>query len=126
VERHDGPCEAVAELATKGRAADSNPSVADVASHEVAEGLSSVQREIAGIVGDIATMAWAGKASSAQKTMLSIKSRRHARPLPPPENPLGVPKAVMKALSQEQLSSDPVAFNARLQELLAAYKSNGV
>jgi hypothetical protein len=70
-------------------------------------------------------MAWAGKASSAQKTLLSHKSRRLPRPLPPPENPLGVPKAVMKALSQEQLSSDPVAFNARLQELLQAYKTNG-
>jgi hypothetical protein len=70
-------------------------------------------------------MAWAGKASGKQKTILSIKSRRLPRPLPPPENPLGVPRAIMRVLSQEQLSSDPVAFNARLQELLQAYKLNG-
>jgi len=45
--------------------------------------------------------------------------------LPPPENPHGVPGAVMKALALENLPSDPVKWNARLQELLAAYKSNG-
>jgi hypothetical protein len=42
--------------------------------------------------------------------------------LPPRENPLGIPRGVMKTLSQENLSSDPAAFNRRLQELLQAYK----
>jgi hypothetical protein len=64
-------------------------------------------------------MAWAGKASGKQKTVLSIKSRRLPRPLPPPENPLGVSRATMKALSQEQLpSADVTAYNIKLQELL--------
>jgi len=45
--------------------------------------------------------------------------------LPPPENPHGVSGAVMKALALENLPSDPVKWNARLQELLTAYKSNG-
>jgi len=45
--------------------------------------------------------------------------------LPPPENPYGVPTAVMKALAAESLPLVPVKWNARLQELLTAYKSNG-
>jgi len=45
--------------------------------------------------------------------------------LPPPENPHGVPGAVMKALAAEGLPLDPVKWNARLQELLNAYKLNG-
>jgi hypothetical protein len=46
---------------------------------------------------------------------------------PPPDLPPGgiVPKSVMRTLQNESLSSDPVAFNARLQELLNAYKTNG-
>jgi len=47
---------------------------------------------------------------------LSLSHRRYY--LPPPENPHGVPTAVMKALAQENLGSDPVRWNARLQELL--------
>jgi len=71
-------------------------------------------------------MAWGGKISPRQRTLLSHKSRQlPSRAPPPPENPLGIPKAVMKTLSQEGLSADPVRFNARLQELLAAYKTNG-
>jgi hypothetical protein len=71
-------------------------------------------------------MSWAGKPSARQKTAASLRSRQlPSRPPPPTENPLGIPKAVMKVLSQEGLSSDPVAFNARLQELLRAYKLNG-
>jgi len=45
--------------------------------------------------------------------------------MPPPENPHGVPGAVMRALALENLPSDPVKWNTRLQELLAAYKLNG-
>ena len=53
---------------------------------------------------------------------LSLSHRRHY--LPPPENPHGVPSVVMKALSAEQLPSDPVKWNARLQELLVAFQQN--
>lgn len=70
-------------------------------------------------------MAWAGKPNAQQKTAASIRSRTKPRPLPPKENPNGIPSEVMRQLSQEQLSSDPAAFNRRLQQLLAAYKSNG-
>ena len=70
-------------------------------------------------------MAWAGKPTAAQKTAASIRSRTKPRPLPPKENPAGIPSSVMDALQSEGLSSDPAAFNRRLQELLAAYKQNG-
>lgn len=63
-------------------------------------------------------MAWAGRPSGKQKTAASFRSRRHPRSLSPPENPLGVPRAVMKALAAEGLPLDPVKWNARLQELL--------
>jgi hypothetical protein len=72
-------------------------------------------------------MAWAGKPSSRQKTAASLKSRTAPHPMPKlkSDNPTGVPTEVIKQISREGLSSDPVAFNARLQELLAAYKLNG-
>jgi len=53
--------------------------------------------------------------------MLSYKSRTAPKPLPPPENPLGIPSQVMKQLAAENIS-DPAAMNRRLQELLAAHK----
>jgi len=61
-------------------------------------------------------MAWGGKVGR-----MSEKVRRHFlrtsnRRLPPRENPLGVPRAVMKALQREQLPAE--AINGRLQELL--------
>lgn len=67
-------------------------------------------------------MAWGGNHSR-----MTDKQRRHFlrnshRSLPKPEDPRGVPKAVMKTLAMENLSSDPVAFNKRLQELLAEHK----
>src|SRR5262245_21199717 len=58
---------------------------------------------------------------------MSEKVRRHFlrtsnRKLPPRDNPLGVPRAVMKGLSLEGLSNAPVfnwpAFDLRLQQLL--------
>jgi hypothetical protein len=69
-------------------------------------------------------MAWAGKASSKQKTAASIRSRTLPKPMPKmkSDNPNGIPTAVMHQLASEGLSSDPAAFNRRLQELLAAYK----
>jgi hypothetical protein len=72
-------------------------------------------------------MAWPGKPSPKQKTMASIRSRTALKPLPKStfDNPNGVPTEVIKQISREGLSSDPVAFNARLQELLSAYKLNG-
>ena len=72
-------------------------------------------------------MAWAGKPSAKQKTAASIKSRTAPHPMPKSsfDNPNGIPTEVIKQISREGLSSDPVAFNARLQELLAAYKLNG-
>jgi hypothetical protein len=44
------------------------------------------------------------------------------KPLPPKENPLGIPREVMRTLANEQLSGDPVAFNLRLQQLLALHE----
>ena len=69
-------------------------------------------------------MAWAGKASGKQKTMLSIKGRRHARPLPRPDDP-ELPRSVMKAFAAGDLPLDKAAYQRRLQQLLHAYKSNG-
>jgi len=68
-------------------------------------------------------MAWSGKPTTTQKTAASIRSRTKPRPLPPKENPNGIPSSVMQALQSEGLSGDPAAFNRRLQELLAAHKS---
>ena len=66
-------------------------------------------------------MAWAGKPSSRQKTIMSIKSRTTPKPLPQAPSPYGIPTEIMKALAQENIS-DPAAMNRRLQELLATYK----
>jgi hypothetical protein len=54
-------------------------------------------------------------------------SKNAHRSLPPPDcpSPHSVPTSVMQTLQDENLSKDPVKFNARLQELLAAYKLNG-
>jgi hypothetical protein len=70
-------------------------------------------------------MAWGGKVSRMSERVRKHFLRSSNRRLPQPENPHGVPRAVMKTLSQEQLSDDPVAFNTRLQELLTAHKLNG-
>ena len=73
-------------------------------------------------------MAFGGKI----KTRMGVKQRSYFlrnthRRLPTPDlpDPRGVPKSVMRVLSQEQLSSDPVAFNTRLQQLLSDYQKNG-
>jgi hypothetical protein len=70
-------------------------------------------------------MAWGGKYGG----RMTLKQRSHFfrsanRSLPPRENPNGVPRAVMKALSQAGLSSDPAAFNLRLQQLLSLHELN--
>jgi hypothetical protein len=72
-------------------------------------------------------MAWAGKPSARQKTAASLKSRTALKPMPRStyDNPNGIPSEVMRTLANENLSSDPAAFNTRLQELLNAYAKNG-
>ena len=68
-------------------------------------------------------MAWGGKVSRMSAKVRSHFLRTSNRRLPAKENPLGVPRAVMKILQQEQLPAD--AINARLQQLLAAYHNGG-
>jgi len=65
-------------------------------------------------------MAWGGKVGR-----MSVKVRNHFlrtsnRRLPTKENPLGVPRAVMKQLAAERLPAE--AINGRLQELLAGFR----
>jgi hypothetical protein len=69
-------------------------------------------------------MAWGGKVGR-----MSVKVRNHFlrtsnRALPPRENPLGVPRWVMKALQRETLAGDQRAYNLRLQQLLALHELN--
>jgi len=45
--------------------------------------------------------------------------------LPRYDDPYGVPREIQKQLALENLPSDPIKWNARLQELLNAYKVNG-
>jgi hypothetical protein len=52
------------------------------------------------------------------------QSLRRPRPLPPKENPLGVPKVVMKALQQETLAGDQRPYSLRLQQLLSLHELN--
>jgi hypothetical protein len=57
----------------------------------------------------------------------AVKLRNHAmrsRPLPPRENPMGVPKAVMRALQQETLAGDLRPYSVRLQQLLTLHELN--
>jgi hypothetical protein len=64
-------------------------------------------------------MAWGGKVGRMTEKQRKHFLRTANRRLPPQENPRGIPTEVMKTLAQENLSSDPAAFNRRLQELLA-------
>ena len=70
-------------------------------------------------------MAWR---NGARLTGRHVKGmfRKWRRP-PPPDcpTPHSVPTSVMRTLQQENLPSDPVKFNARLQQLLEDYKLNG-
>jgi len=70
-------------------------------------------------------MAWGGKVGRMSAKVRNHFLRHTHRRLPLRENPLGIPRSIMRRLSEEQLSSDPIAFNARLQELLAAHKHGG-
>jgi len=44
--------------------------------------------------------------------------RTAKKPLPPKDDPHGVPRAIMKALAQSGLSNDPQAYKLKLQQLL--------
>jgi hypothetical protein len=72
-------------------------------------------------------MAWGGKHSRMTEKQRKHSLRNSNRSLPKPDcpTPFSVPSTVMKTLQSENLSSDPVKFNARLQALLKAYKLNG-
>jgi hypothetical protein len=69
-------------------------------------------------------MAWSNRARLSGKQVKGM-FRKWRRP-PPPDcpTPFSVPTSVMRTLQQERLD-DPASFNARLQELLAAYSKNG-
>jgi hypothetical protein len=69
-------------------------------------------------------MAWGGARGRLSGKVVKGMFRKWHRP-PPPDcpTPHSIPKSVMRALQSEQLS-DLSEYNARLQELLAAYKSN--
>lgn len=54
---------------------------------------------------------------------LNLSHRQHY--MPPPKNPRGVPRAVMRALQAESLAGDLRSYNERLQELLAEHKAGG-
>ena len=69
-------------------------------------------------------MAWGGKVGRMSEKVRRQFLRHSNRRLPPRENPLGVPRSIMKVLSQERLSSDPQAFNLRLQQLLSLHELN--
>ena len=70
-------------------------------------------------------MAWGGKAGRLSGRFVKGMFRKWRAP-PPLDcpTPHSIPKSVMRTLQSETLASDPRAYNARLQELLAAYKSN--
>lgn len=59
-------------------------------------------------------MAWGGKVGRMSVKVRSHFLRTSNRRLPAKENPLGVPRAVMKTLQQEHLPAE--AFNLRLQQ----------
>jgi hypothetical protein len=56
-----------------------------------------------------------------QKNWQVRNYKRASRWLPPKEDPRGIPKSVMRALQSENIS-DPIEYNNRLQQLLAAHK----
>ena len=66
-------------------------------------------------------MAWRNNARISGK---QLKGMFRKWRLPRYDDPYGVPREVQKQLAQENLVSDPQVWNARLQELLHAYKQN--
>jgi len=69
-------------------------------------------------------MAWRNGARLTGKHVKGMFRKWRKPPPPDCPTPNSVPTSVMRTLQSESLR-DPVVFNARLQELLAAYKLNG-
>jgi len=61
-------------------------------------------------------MAWGGKVGRMSERVRKSFLRTSNRRLPPKENPLGVSRAVTKALAREHLPTDVDAFNTKLQQ----------
>ncbi len=67
-----------------------------------------------------------GRKSSRLAPIKARQAAKHwSKPMAMTENPHGIPSDVMRTLAQEGLSSDPAAYNARLQALLRAIQRNG-
>jgi hypothetical protein len=69
-------------------------------------------------------MAWGGRAGRLSGSFVKGMFKRWRSP-PRYNDDFGVPRAVQKQLAQENLASDPDIWNARLKELLSAYKQKG-
>ncbi len=68
-------------------------------------------------------MAWSNRARLSGKQVKGM-FRKWRRP-PLPDNPLGVPKGVMKALAEEHSPPEPKAYEKRLRELMQTIEING-
>ena len=68
-------------------------------------------------------MAWGGKAGRLSGRFVKGMYRKWRVPSRP-DNPRGVPRYIMRTLANERLSSDPAAFNLRLQQLLTLHELN--
>ena len=66
-------------------------------------------------------MAWRNGARLSGKHIKSMNRNWHALR---PENPHGVPKAVLKALQQQTLAGDQRPYDLRLQQLLTLRELN--
>ena len=68
-------------------------------------------------------MAWGGKSSSKQRTMMSFKGRQHPRRLSLPDLAPGgiVPRSVMRQLQLQTLAGDQRPYDLRLQQLLTVH-----
>ena len=64
-------------------------------------------------------MAWRNGARLSGKHIKSMNKHWHALR---PENPHGVPRSIMRTLASEGLSSNPTAYNLRLQQLLSLHQ----
>lgn len=68
-------------------------------------------------------MSWGGRSGRLSGRFVKQMFRRWRLP-PRYDDPRGVPRAVQKQLALENLPTDPVKWNARLQELLVAFQQN--
>jgi hypothetical protein len=67
-------------------------------------------------------MAWSNRARLSGKLVKSMNRKWYALR---PENPYGIPKAVMKALAQEHLPPQRRVYTKRLQALMQTIEANG-